>query len=57
MVTDLVQIRSLGEKKRAENERFRGHLKPAITRSAFCGGSPKALKTGSIAQCAPTAAE
>ena len=27
MVTDLVQIRLLGEKKRAENERFRRHLK------------------------------
>ncbi|MEX2260777.1 MAG: YkgJ family cysteine cluster protein [Bryobacteraceae bacterium] len=27
MVTDLVQIRQLGEKKRGENERFRRHLK------------------------------
>ena len=27
MITDLVQIRLLGEKKRAENERFRRHLK------------------------------
>ncbi len=27
MVTDLVQIRRLGEKKRAENESFRKHLK------------------------------
>lgn len=27
MVTDLVQIRRLGEKKRPENERFRKHLK------------------------------
>ena len=27
MLTDLVQIRTLGEKKRAENERFRRHLK------------------------------
>ena len=27
MVTDLVQIRLLGEKKRPENERFRRHLK------------------------------
>jgi Fe-S-cluster containining protein len=27
MVTDLVQIRRLGEKKRAENEAFRKHLK------------------------------
>jgi Fe-S-cluster containining protein len=27
VVTDLVQIRLLGEKKRAENERFRRHLK------------------------------
>ena len=27
METDLVQIRVLGEKKRAENERFRKHLK------------------------------
>ena len=27
MLTDLVQIRSLGEKKRGENERFRRHLK------------------------------
>ena len=27
MITDLVQIRTLGEKKRAENERFRRHLK------------------------------
>jgi Fe-S-cluster containining protein len=27
MITDLVQIRTLGEKKRGENERFRRHLK------------------------------
>ena len=27
MITDLVQIRTLGEKKRPENERFRRHLK------------------------------
>ena len=27
MITDLVQIRLLGEKKRPENERFRRHLK------------------------------
>ncbi len=27
MITDLVQIRRLGEKKHAENERFRRHLK------------------------------
>jgi len=27
MITDLVQIRLLGEKKRGENERFRRHLK------------------------------
>src|ERR1051325_10963425 len=27
MITDLVQIRMLGEKKRPENERFRRHLK------------------------------
>ncbi|HLH40896.1 MAG TPA: YkgJ family cysteine cluster protein [Bryobacteraceae bacterium] len=27
MITDLVQIRRLGEKKHAENERFRKHLK------------------------------
>lgn len=27
MLTDLVQIRRMGEKKRAENERFRKHLK------------------------------
>ena len=27
MLTDLVQIRTLGEKKRVENERFRRHLK------------------------------
>lgn len=27
MITDLVQIRTLGEKKRVENERFRRHLK------------------------------
>ncbi|HYO83474.1 MAG TPA: YkgJ family cysteine cluster protein [Bryobacteraceae bacterium] len=27
MITDLVQIRRLGEQKRAENERFRRHLK------------------------------
>lgn len=27
MLTDLVQIRTLGEKKRSENERFRRHLK------------------------------
>jgi len=27
MITDLVQIRLLGEKKRVENERFRRHLK------------------------------
>src|SRR5215510_1766594 len=27
MITDLVQIRTLGEKKRDENERFRRHLK------------------------------
>lgn len=27
MITDLVQIRMLGEKKRGENERFRRHLK------------------------------
>ena len=27
MITDLVQIRILGEKKRSENERFRRHLK------------------------------
>jgi uncharacterized protein len=27
MITDLVQIRLLGEKKRAENERFRKHMK------------------------------
>lgn len=27
MITDLIQIRRLGEKKRAENERFRVHLK------------------------------
>ena len=27
MITDLVQIRLLGEKKRAENERFRRHMK------------------------------
>ena len=27
MITDLVQIRTLGEKKREENERFRRHLK------------------------------
>ena len=27
MITDLVQIRQLGEKKRPENERFRRHLK------------------------------
>src|SRR5687768_1522598 len=27
MLTDLVQIRRLGEQKRAENERFRKHLK------------------------------
>jgi Fe-S-cluster containining protein len=27
VITDLVQIRVLGEKKRAENERFRRHLK------------------------------
>ena len=27
MITDLVQIKTLGEKKRAENERFRRHLK------------------------------
>src|SRR5689334_898714 len=27
MITDLVQIRHLGEKKRPENERFRRHLK------------------------------
>ncbi len=27
MITDLVQIRMLGEKKRVENERFRRHLK------------------------------
>ncbi len=27
MITDLIQIRTLGEKKRPENERFRKHLK------------------------------
>src|ERR1700727_891939 len=27
MITDLVQIRMLGEKKREENERFRRHMK------------------------------
>src|SRR5450631_397560 len=27
MITDLVQIRLLGEKKRPENERFRRHMK------------------------------
>ncbi len=27
MITDLIQIQTLGEKKRAENERFRRHLK------------------------------
>src|SRR5579864_4103476 len=27
MITDLVQIKTLGEKKREENERFRRHLK------------------------------
>ena len=27
MITDLVQIRLLGDKKRPENERFRKHLK------------------------------
>src|SRR5437764_15149147 len=27
MITDLVQIKALGEKKRPENERFRRHLK------------------------------
>src|SRR5689334_24783810 len=27
MITDLVQIRHLGEKKRPENDRFRRHLK------------------------------
>jgi Fe-S-cluster containining protein len=27
MITDLVQIRTLGEKKRQENERFRRHMK------------------------------
>ena len=27
MLTDLVQIRRFGEQKRAENERFRKHLK------------------------------
>jgi hypothetical protein len=27
MITDLVQIRLLGDKKRPENERFRRHLK------------------------------
>ena len=27
MITDLVQIQTLGEKKRQENERFRRHLK------------------------------
>ena len=27
MITDLVQIRTLGEKKRPENERFRRHMK------------------------------
>ena len=27
MITDLVQIRLLGEKKRPENERFRRHIK------------------------------
>lgn len=30
MLTDLVQIRRLGEKKRAENERFRKHLKSHV---------------------------
>jgi len=27
MITDLIQIRTLGEKKRGENERFRRHMK------------------------------
>ena len=56
MITDLVQIRLLGEKKRHENERFRRHMKSHDHSDRILRRIAEGIEEQIDCTCAPTAA-